>query len=96
MIMEEPVTVTYTTQWIENGADIGGNLFADQDADTIRYWEGEHCLLEMSVDPDGNGWVPTGGDVAAWADLGELPFSTPRAALVALLPPDSYTLVCAD
>lgn len=93
--------IFYTVQRIADGWDIGGSLYAEQDADTVRFWEADadgnpadgFCLLEVTRGDEG--WVATGGD-GQWVDLGELPFSGPLAALRAQFPTGLYILTKVD
>jgi hypothetical protein len=65
-----------------DGWDIGGQLYAAEDAATVRAWEGDICLLEVSRRQDG--WEPTGGDITGWTEMNDR-YPTPQEALSFLL-----------
>jgi hypothetical protein len=57
--------VFYRWQYCRSGSDISSELFAEQDADTVRVWEGAHgdfCLLEATRSAEDDRWRVTGGD----------------------------------
>lgn len=88
--MPEVTVVKYTTQFCRAGYDISSNFLAEDDADMVRFWEGDFCLLEVTKADTGE-WEPTGGDSVGWTELANA--HTPLDALLALLPSDEYALV---
>lgn len=76
------MTITYTAQWIgADGRDITPDFFAEDDAERMRFWEGDFCLLELRRVP--GGWQPTGGD-GDWVRLADRVFAEPYLALAEL------------
>lgn len=91
----ELIHVEYTVQYCRGDDDITSDFYAAEDADTVRFWEGDFCLIEVtrwSSAGSFNVWQPTGGDSAGWTKLAEFAFRSPKDALETLLPPDTYTL----
>lgn len=78
--------MTYRWQYIRGGFDISSDLYAEDDADTIRAWseDFDYCLAEVQREP-ARQWRLTGGDDPRWVDLADQRFDSPSEALSALL-----------
>jgi hypothetical protein len=92
--MTEATEVRYTTQFCREGYEIGGGLYDAEDADLVRYWENDFCLVELTK-TDAGAWVPTGGDTPGWTGLADL-YAFPIDALHDLLPAGEYRLIDGD
>lgn len=92
--MVELDEVRYTTQFCRGGYEIGGGLYDAEDADLVRYWQDDFCLVELTK-TDAGAWEPTGGDSTGWADLPNL-YAYPIDALHDLLPAGEYRLIDGD
>jgi hypothetical protein len=73
--------VVYRKQFCQKGYVITGSLYAAEDADQVRFWDGEFCLIEVVKAQDGR-WDVTGGD-GDWAEISNQAFDTPDAAMAA-------------
>jgi hypothetical protein len=85
--MSEPIVVTW--QYCRNGYDITGDFYAEQDADRLRAWDGDFCLIE--VRRTSLGWEPSGGD-GDWVRLADRAFANRGEALAAYMEDDLYVV----
>jgi hypothetical protein len=70
----------WTWQYCRDGYDITSQpLYAEQDADEVRVWDGEFCLL--AVVRDDGCWRIDTSDVGLPDDADDQTFRTPAAAL---------------
>jgi hypothetical protein len=83
---EQPIMITW--QYCQAGNEIIGSLYAADDADMVRAWDDDFCLIEVTRTADGT-WEPTGGD-GRWVDLAEKRFASPEEALAAYLGNEPY------
>jgi hypothetical protein len=75
----EPGSGAPTWQFCRDGYDITADVYAEQDADKARVWDGEMCLL--AVVRDGGWWHVDTSDLGVPDDAEEWAFRTPTAAL---------------
>jgi hypothetical protein len=64
--MSELITSIYRWQFCQGGNDITTSFYAEDDADMVRAWEEDFCLVEVTK-VDGS-WYVTGGD-GNWTPL---------------------------
>ncbi len=90
--MSEPRSTTIEVSWqyCRDGYDIGGSFYAEDDADTVRAWDGDFCLIEVTRVGDQE-WMPTGGD-GNWIRLDGHLFPTPADALAVYMDGQPYVI----
>lgn len=86
--MGEPIVVTW--QYCAGDRDITTEFYAEDDADKVRAWDNDFCLIEVTH-VNGRGWVPTGGD-GDWTRLADDEFASPWDALAAYMDGQPYVI----